>query len=262
MAKSRSLESTTQSRLRRRQGHGSGPFRRRGLHDQVVDELGLRIVREEFGNEGLLPTEPQLGAELGVSRNALREAIKVLVGKGLLEVRPKTGMRVKPKSEWNLLDRSVLDWHASSKLRVKHAFDLVEFRLIVEPRASFLAAKRASRAERKAILEACANLEACVSHPDDIPPTDLTFHSLLHLASHNALLIYLGRLIGSLMSMQVKMTTENIEFFKKGLPYHRKLAEAIDRKDAEDAQAMSTALVQMPYDYLAGKMRLKAALRL
>src|SRR6266702_1322308 len=72
-----------------------GAFRRRGLHDQVVDEVGLRIVRDEFGVEGLLPTEPALGAELGVSRNALREAIKVLVSKGLVEVRPKTGARVR-----------------------------------------------------------------------------------------------------------------------------------------------------------------------
>ena len=262
MAGSRSLESRQRGKIQRRPGRGPTRFRRRGLHDQVVDELGLRIVREEFGDEGLLPTEPELGAELGVSRNALREAIKVLVGKGLLEVRPKTGMRVRPKSEWNLLDRAVLDWHASSRLRVRHAFDLVEFRLIVEPRASYLAAKRATSAEREAILEACTELEACVSRPADIPPTDLTFHSLLHRASHNALLVYLGWLIGSLMSMQVKLTTQDIEFFKKGLPYHRKLAEAIARRDAADAQAMSTALVQMPYDYLAGRMRLKPALRL
>jgi GntR family galactonate operon transcriptional repressor len=245
MAGSRSLESRQRSRIQRRPGREPTRLRRRGLHDQVVDELGLRIVREEFGDEGLLPTEPELGAELGVSRNALREAIKVLVGKGLLEVRTKTGMRVRPKSEWNLLDRAVLDWHASSRLRVRHAFDVVEFRLIVEPRASYLAAKRATGAERKAI-----------------PPTDITFHSLLHRASHNALLVYLGRLIGSLMSTQVKLTTRDIEFFKKGLPYHRKLAEAIAGRDAANAQAISTALVQMPYDYLAERMRVKPALRL
>ena len=79
MAGSRSLESRQRGRIQRRPGREPTRFRRRGLHDQVVDELGLRIVREEFGDEGLLPTEPELGAELGVSRNALREAIKVLV---------------------------------------------------------------------------------------------------------------------------------------------------------------------------------------
>ena len=262
MALTRPLETQRRKRTETQRSHGSARIRRRGLHDQVVDELGLRIVRDEFGNEGLLPTEPKLGAELGVSRNALREAIKVLVGKGLLEVRPKTGMRVRPKSEWNLLDRSVLDWQASSKPRLRHAFELVEFRLIVEPRASYLAAKRATKQERKAILEACARLETCVAHPADIPETDITFHTLIHLASHNALLIYLGRLVGSLMSMQVRMTTENLEFFKKGLPFHRKLAEAIARRDAEDAEAMSSALVQMPYDDLADRLRVKAAVRL
>jgi GntR family galactonate operon transcriptional repressor len=235
-------------------------FRRRGLHDQVVEELGLRIVRDEFGSEGTLPTEPELGAELGVSRNALREAIKVLVGKGLLEVRPKTGMRVKPRADWNHLDRSVLGWHASSQSRLQHAFDLVEFRLIVEPKASYLAAKRATKQERKAIVAACAKLEACVESQAEIPDTDLAFHGLIHLASHNALLIHLGRLIGSLMYMQVKMTTEDLEFFKKGLPHHHKLAEAIAQGNADGAEAISTALVQMPYDDLASRLRVKAAI--
>src|SRR5262249_4895838 len=77
-----------------------------------------------------------------------------------------------------------------------------------------------------------------------------------------ALLIYLGRLIGSLMSIQVKITTEDLESFKRGLPYHRKLAEAIARRDADDAEAMSTALVQMPYDDLARRLRGKEWVRL
>jgi GntR family transcriptional regulator, galactonate operon transcriptional repressor len=262
MAPTRSLETQREKRMQQRPGNDAQRFRRRGLHEQVVDELGLRIVRDEFGREGLLPTEPELGAELGVSRNALREAIKVLVGKGLLEVRPKTGMRVRPKSDWNLLDRSVLDWHASSQLRVRHAFELVEFRLIVEPRASYLAAKRATKQERKAILEACARLEDCVSHPDDIAETDIVFHNLIHRASQNALLIYLGKLVGSLMSIQVKLTTEDIKLFKKGLPYHRKLAEAIADKDVERAEAMSIALVRMPYSDLADRLRVKSSDRL
>jgi DNA-binding FadR family transcriptional regulator len=261
MAPSRRLDINPSTKTRRRESKG-GLFTSRGLHDQVVNELGLRIVREEFSNNGMLPTEPELVAEFGVSRNALREAVKVLVGKGLLEVRPKTGTRIKPKNEWNLLDRSVLDWHSSTKLKTRHAFELVEFRLIVEPRASYLAAKRATKQERLAILEACARLEDCVSHPDDIPETDIIFHNLIHLASQNALLIYLGKLVGSLMSVQVKLTSENIERFKKGLPYHRKLAEAISENNAGRAEKMSTALVRMPYADLAERLKVKSADRL
>jgi DNA-binding FadR family transcriptional regulator len=261
MAPVRRLESSKVVKTRRR-GREGGLFASRRLHDQVVNELGGRIVRDEFGTKGLLPTELELVAEFGVSRNALREAVKVLVGKGLLDVRPKTGTRIRPRTDWNLLDRSVLDWHASSKDKTRHSFNLVEFRLIVEPRASFLAAKRASKAEQAAILDACTRLEHCVSHPDDIPQTDIVFHNLIHLASQNPLLIYLGNLLGSLMSIQVRLTSEDIEQFKKGLPYHRKLAEAIAARDAKRAEAMSTALVRMPYDDLAGRMRLRAADRL
>jgi GntR family transcriptional regulator, galactonate operon transcriptional repressor len=101
-----------------------------------------------------------------------------------------------------------------------------------------------------------------VAHPDDIPKSDIKFHSLIHHASHNALLDYLGRLISSLMSIQVKMTTEDIDFFKKGLPFHRKLSEAIARGDEDEAEAMSIALVQMPYDDLADRLRVRIPLRL
>lgn len=57
-------------------------MRRANLHDHIVDALGVRIVRGDFGEGAVLPNEPTLAAELGVSRNALREAIRVLVSKG------------------------------------------------------------------------------------------------------------------------------------------------------------------------------------
>jgi GntR family galactonate operon transcriptional repressor len=83
-------------------------LRRANLHDHIVDALGVRIIRGDFGEHAILPNELTLAAELGVGRNALREAIKVLVSKGLVEVRQKTGTRVLPRDQWNLLDREVL----------------------------------------------------------------------------------------------------------------------------------------------------------
>jgi DNA-binding FadR family transcriptional regulator len=67
----------------------------RGLHGRVVHEIGLRIVSGQLEPGNALPNESELGAELQVSRSVLRESMKVLAGKGLVEVRTKTGTRVR-----------------------------------------------------------------------------------------------------------------------------------------------------------------------
>jgi DNA-binding FadR family transcriptional regulator len=232
----------------------SEPLTRRSLHDQIVDEIGRRIVKEEYVSS--LPTEPQLASSLGVSRNALREAVKVLVAKGMVEVRPKTGMRILPESRWNLLDRDVLAWHAHSERRLTRAFELVEFRLIVEPMAAYLAAKRASAEEIAKIDANCTKLEACVGKPLQIPEVDIAFHHSIHEASHNAILSQMASLTSSLMQIQVLMTTQKPGSFEAGLPLHREVTEAIKARDAGAAESAAHRLAQMPYDDLAQRIKL------
>jgi DNA-binding FadR family transcriptional regulator len=234
---------------------------RRSLHDQIVEEVGRRIVRGDYA-KGMLPTEPQLAAALGVSRNALREAVKVLVSKGMVEVRPKTGMRILPEADWNLLDREVLGWHAQSHQRLTRAFELVEFRVIIEPMAAYLAAKRASAKEVKAIDEACTRLEACVGKPAEVPEKDIVFHRSIHQASHNAILNHLGSLTSSLMQIQVLMTTQKPGSFEAGLPLHRQLSKAVAARDAEAAEDTARRLAQMPYDDLAQRIKIGPRQRL
>jgi GntR family transcriptional regulator, galactonate operon transcriptional repressor len=229
-------------------------IRRRSLHKEVVEELGRKIVGGEFGETGMLPTEPQLAADLGVSRNVLREAIKVLAAKGLVAVRPKTGTRVRPESDWNLLDREVLTWQAFSSLKLPHSFNLTEFRLIVEPKAAFLAAKRATPEDIDQIDRACAELEACVGHVERVPEVDIIFHRSIHRASHNAILNNIGSLTASLMQIQVQLTTVEPGSFERGLPLHRELTEAIRRRDSEAAEDAARRLCEMPYLDLAGRI--------
>jgi len=166
--------------------------------DGFFISVAVRMGIVEFGQGSTLPTEDGLAAQLGVSRNAWREAMKVLASKGLLEIKPKTGTRVLPTAEWNLLDRDVLAWHAHSELKLTRAFELVEFRLVVEPRASFLAARRSTPAEIDVIEEGCALLESCIGRPDLVAARDIAFHRSIHQASHNALLNHLGSLTASL----------------------------------------------------------------
>ena len=107
-----------------------------------------------FAEGANLPNEADLAGDLGVSRNVLREAVKVLVAKGMLDVRPKTGTTVRAKEQWHMLDPEVLAWEAAGDLHLPYAFNFTEFRLIVEPKASFLAAKRATDAEIQVIRDA------------------------------------------------------------------------------------------------------------
>ena len=230
------------------------PIRRLKLHDQIVDDIGRKIVSGHFGETGILPTENELSTELGVSRNALREAIKVLISKGMIEVRPKTGTKIRPLGDWNLLDRDVLNWHAQSELQLKRAFELVEFRLIIEPKTAFLAAKRGKDDDIDLIEKAYVALERCVETPDLIPHCDIAFHRSIHHASHNAILHHLGSLTSSLMQIQILMTTQEPGSFERGLPLHQSLTRAIKERDAEAAEKISRRLVQMPYDDLAQRL--------
>jgi GntR family galactonate operon transcriptional repressor len=238
-------------------------MRRANLHDHIVDALGVRIVRGDFGEGAVLPNELTLASELGVSRNALREAIKVLSSKGLVEVRQKTGTRVLPREEWNLLDREVLGWMTQSGQALHHAMGLVEFRLIFEPKASYLAAIRATEDELKAISSACDELEACIGKPLDImSEIDLRFHRAILRASHNEVLIHLGSLVSSLMKIQVVTTSQNQAELEVGVKQHRDLANAIIRGDAGAAERASQLLVLAPYQRLSDTVGLPENLRL
>ena len=232
---------------------------RRNLYAQVVHELGQRIAAGEFPQGAALPIESELAAQLGVSRNLLREAVKALASKRLVEVRPRSGTRVRPRGDWHLLDPDVLGWLDAAGQRLPHALDLVEFRLIVEPAASRLAALRATPAEKAGIAAACTALEACIGQPELIPSRDIAFHGSILAASHNSVLNHLGSLIASLMQLQVTTTTDHPGAFERGLPLHRELTQAIARGEAARAEEVSRRLVSMPYQDLAGRLRLPGA---
>ncbi|MBV9244721.1 MAG: FadR family transcriptional regulator, partial [Methylobacteriaceae bacterium] len=176
--------------------------------------------------------------------------------------RPKSGTRIRPAADWNLLDRDILGWYVHSELQLTRAFELVEFRLIVEPKAAYLAARRATSEDIAAIDAACTALEACIGRPQLVAERDIVFHRSIHFASHNALLNHLGSLTASLMQMQVDMTTQEQGSFESGLPLHRELTEAIRRREAVKAEEVSRRLVQMPYDDLASRYAVPAQRRL
>src|SRR5712691_5374636 len=105
-----------------------GGYPRGGLHGQIVHSIGRRILRGEILPGEVLPLDSGLPA----SRTVQREAIKVLAAKGLVESRPKTGTRVRPRQSWNLLDPDVLAWQQDGAVDDALLRKLTEVRRIIE----------------------------------------------------------------------------------------------------------------------------------
>ena len=117
------------------------------LHVKFARNIGERILLGEFMPGSLLPNEAAWGKAFGASRTVVREALKTLMAKGLIESRPKIGSRVLPRTNWNILDRDVLDWHHAAVDR--HAFlqSTQEVRRLVEPGIAALAAQKRTAAQ-------------------------------------------------------------------------------------------------------------------
>src|SRR4029079_5767613 len=119
---------------------GIGRTRKRNLFAHVVEELGIRIVRGILKPNEAFPHEADLGREFGGSRSVIREAVKSLAAKGLIESRTRTGIRVLAPMHWNLLDVEVLAWRYSVMPQAQFYIELFEIRQMIEPEAAALAA--------------------------------------------------------------------------------------------------------------------------
>ena len=119
---------------------------------QVLDRLGLDICTGRYRPGQILPSENELCERFAFSRIVIREAVKSLAAKGMLDVRRKVGTLVLGPSEWNLFDPDIILWRTqTSGADWEMSRDLMELRGIVEPAAARLAALRATDDERQVI---------------------------------------------------------------------------------------------------------------
>ncbi|HEV7344345.1 MAG TPA: FCD domain-containing protein [Devosia sp.] len=120
----------------------SGRPAARNFHTFVINEIGHGIVTGKFPVGSILASDAVMMETYGVSRTVLREALKTLEAKGMVEARPKVGTRVSPRSRWSFFDPQVLSWHYYAQPD-RHFFDsLFEVRRALESRAAALASQR------------------------------------------------------------------------------------------------------------------------
>ena len=220
-------------------------MRFRTMHQRVVDELGRRIVGGAWEPGEPLPVEDVLANGIGVSRGALREAVKALEAKGMLRVRPRTGTRVLPPEYWNHLDRDVLRWQqagdSASLLR-----DTGELRRIVEPEAARLAARRADPDGVRALYDALAVMEGAAAGPGrgGYIEADIAFHRALLDASVNRLLGSLGRAVDIALEHSFHVSTQTPGAVDASLPAHRAIVDAVAAGEPDAAAAAVLTLIE------------------
>jgi DNA-binding FadR family transcriptional regulator len=215
-----------------------------GLHGRIVHAIGRRIVSGEIQPGEQLP--PPSGVR--VSRGVVREAVKVLAAKGLVVSRPKTGTRVRPPEHWNLLDLDVLAWRQEGLPRAAFMRKLTEVRLIIEPGAAELAARRAQPGQVLRVEAALHDMRAAL---DQSPPdyeayneADIRFHSAIVQACDNDVLEQMGAIVNTTLLVSFNAAIRVPGLAKASLPRHQAIVDAIRRHQPNRARAVMQHLVK------------------
>lgn len=215
------------------------------LHARVTRSLGLRLIEaDRTGEEVLFPNEAQLCQQLGVSRSILREAVKVLADKGMVQVRPRSGTRSRPRSEWNLLDPDVLCWQSEARTDARFLREVCEVRLGIEPAAAGFAALRATPEQMEAMAVALQVRETLdASQFEALADSNLHFYETVVEASQNPMFRKLSTSIHMPMRVALSYTAKLAASRELENEANRALYEAIVRRDPPAARTAAEEIV-------------------
>lgn len=214
----------------------------KSMHGRIVGELGLAIVGGEFKPGDKLPAEALLLERYEISRPVLREAVRVLVAKGLVVSRQRAGAIVRPRNEWHLLDPDVLYWLIQAKPQREFVQALLEVRRIFEPAAAALAARAATDDQLKAIAQAFDGMAAATTTEQLLEP-DLAFHRRIAEATGNDLLAYIGNMLSLALRESIILSSQLPNTHALSLPRHKAILTALQNRDPLGAR--QATLVQL-----------------
>lgn len=213
------------------------------VFEQIADQIEQRILNGELRSGDRLPTERVLAEQFQASRTAVREAMKILAQKGLVEMRPGRGTIVingAPEAMQNSIGLVM-------KLQVGEvggSDNLVEVREILETEIAALAAARATEDEIAAMREAIRVMDVSLSDADAYIAADNQFHRSLAKATQNSLILILIDSIVNPLSEQRKHIFAVEGGPERGQFHHRRILESIIRRNPENARAAMHAHLQ------------------
>jgi len=244
-----SLNGEEADAVRPRRGTG------RRLHGAIAHKLGAAIVSGEYAPGDRLEGEVAFSETLNVSRSAYREAVQVLVAKGMVESRTKAGTRVLPRSRWNLLDPDVLAWAFTGEPDIDFIRDLFELRKIVEPAAASLAAQRRDRDDLKAMKTALTAMRKHSLATEAGRTADRDFHNALLQATRNEAVVALSASIGAAVSWTTQFKQRARALPRNPIPDHVRVYDAIAAGDSDAASEAMRNLVDLALEDTRSSMQ-------
>ena len=227
------------------------------LREQVLHAIGIRIIGGELQPGDVLPKEDTLSKEYGVSRTVIREAVKGLAARGLVESRPKVGTIIKPRRDWQMLDPAVLEWVAATEQDGEFMYHLAEVRTAIEPATAELAARNATPEDVARMREAYVLLENSINDEEAWAIADLAYHEGIVAAAHNEFLAYIIRALRRPLQSKRRINIALVELLEENeiadpynsaedevLSRHREVLDAIESGDESGARAASYRLLE------------------
>lgn len=226
----------------------------RGLHGEVVEQLGLRIVRGDYPTGTRIDVEA-LEAELGVSKSVVREAVRVIREKGLIESWQKRGTFVTKRETWKLLDTDLMMWRREAQRDDDQLLvDLAQLRGAIEPAAAGLAAAHRSEQDLARLDEAFEAFRTAGTDVARLAAADLDFHLRILDATHNELFVRLDTIVTHALSARNRIQHHPGADWHDPVPDHRAVLEAIRQGSVTIAEAaMRYALRESDEDLTRGE---------
>ena len=211
----------------------------RNLTQQLVHDLGTAIVLGEYSNEQGLPSEAEICTQYDISRSSTREAVKMLTAKGLLSSRPRQGIRIQPKSNWNMFDTDVLKWILGGTPSLTMLKEFLQLRLAIEPEAAALAAQLGDSHKIQLIENALFRMKQAESGLGDALEADISFHTSLLLASGNPFFVQLLSFIETALRVSIRFTNHIKGVSAASHEDHQAIYNAIAKGQPELARSTS-----------------------
>lgn len=215
------------------------------LHGVLATQIGRDIVSGRLRPGHVLDGEVEASLYRKVSRNTYREAIRMLVAKGLLTSRTRTGTRVTQTVEWHLLDPDVLAWMFSGSPRLELIHGVFELRAIVEPAAASLAATRRTQRHLGQMRQA---LDAMTEYTLDRPEgreADKAFHAGLLSSTGNPFMISLATGVTAAVDALTLYKQRQAKITRDPVPDHWRVFDAIAARNAEAARTAMIRLIRL-----------------